>query len=139
MRDGIISVAYAPEHGAFVFGTFLDSLADAPSFPLSLLDYRRVLDRVLRDPRSRCVVAVPAGHPDDLLGWACAYDAALVFAYTRYVVRRKGVATVLVAELGLPIPLPVVYWTRACSRIAATGKLLYFDVDALERISKLVH
>lgn len=142
MAEGLEFLAYDPEaHGAFVAGTFRASLQD--NLPWSLGDvkpHRVTLTHVLRSPKAQALVAVPKGHPDDLLGWAAAYDGALVFAYVRHIVRKRGIATALMEALGLRderFAIPVVFWTRACSRIAADGRALFFDTDTLEAISAM--
>lgn len=139
--EGIDLLAYDPgAHGAFVNGTFRAALQDSP--PWSLTDvkpHRATLAKLLRDTRSSALIAVPKGHPDDLLGWALAIDGSLVFAYVRHIVRKRGIASALLLGLGLSgqQPVPVVFWTRACSRMAANGCPLFFDTDSLEAVTAM--
>jgi hypothetical protein len=45
-----------------------------------------------RRPGLRLCVARVAGSPDDLIGWAASLDGVLVYAYTRFHLRRNGYA-----------------------------------------------
>src|SRR3981081_2592959 len=42
------------------------------------------------------MVAVVEDYPEVILGWACADDATLHYAYTKSPLRRRGIATQLV-------------------------------------------
>jgi len=119
-----VAVGYDPAvHAAFV----RDSWARGAQEP------RERLDELLREEGSRCVVAHLRGRPDDFLGWAARTADALVFAYTKPVVRKRGLARGLVTALGFSetpgvaeAPLPLLIWTPSAQRLAAEGWPLYY-------------
>lgn len=139
--NGVELVPYSPcDHAGFVVGTFAASLSEEfPWRQSSMRPHKRILERVLRDPECRAFVAVPRGHGDDFLGWAASIGGALVYAHVKPIVQRQGVGRTLIDALGISPPVPVIYWTRTCSRLVVEGKPFYFDTVALERLTELVH
>jgi hypothetical protein len=138
---GVELVPYAEKHAPFVVGTFADRLLAHPNVwhGKPVREHKKVLRQVLRHPAAGAIVAIPRGYPDDFVGWAAAFEGVLVFAFVRENLRRLGYARGMLAALGLDAPIPVAYWTRDCSLMAAGGKPLFFDVPALDRLSSLVH
>lgn len=115
--------AYDPDqHGAFVRSTFsLGALRDGSRAS------RRRFDSLLELDGSRCLVAETR---DDRLfaGWAGRTDAALIFAYVKPAVRRRGLAAWLLRELGFTDgkPIPLMFWTPSAMEIAAdNGRVFY--------------
>jgi GNAT superfamily N-acetyltransferase len=83
----------------------------------SISDHVIELDRLLRDPRARTVIASLENYPDQVFGWACAIDGALWFAYVGKEYRRWGLGSQLAIELGIAPPFPLVYWTHHAEKI----------------------
>jgi GNAT superfamily N-acetyltransferase len=141
---GVSLVPYQRAHADFVVGSFGASIRrESPWSSTNVRAHMDALERVLRDPGTRALVAIPTGHADDLIGWAVQSDGALVFAYVRYALRGQGIGRALLdaAFDGIPegITTPVVYWTRAATRYARAGHRYAFDTEALDRIARLAH
>ena len=92
------------------------------------------LARRLRRPDTRCLVAHVPGDADSLLGWAAVQAGAVVWAYSRDLfgkVRRRGLATSLLLELGVDVsePTPLLYWSPDAAEIAARGYRIYYSPE----------
>lgn len=116
-------VEYAAEaHGAFVRSTWAHgALRDGSR------SSRRVLDELLAQPGSRCVVALTRGE-QRLAGWGARKGASLIFAYVKPAVRGRGLGSLVVERLGLDNagPIPLLVWTPSSQAIAAAGRRRVF-------------
>lgn len=108
------------KHGPFVFNTFAESMREAPFWcdqPLPMLV--DAFKRALTD--GQCWVATAVDDADAFLGWVACKPArnALVYAFTKYPMRRMGVWSSLCIDASLDFdkPLAVTFWTRAARRI----------------------
>jgi len=111
-------------HGAFVRSTWAHgALRDGTRAA------RQALDAKLRQDGAKCVVAHVRDAPAELVGWA-AREAAnrLLFAYVIVVMRRRGLARVMLGALGFDAtrPVPLTVWTPSSQAIAASGRPVYF-------------
>lgn len=107
------TTAFDPEaHGAFVYETFTSQTGKE----------RRELRRVLQRNPVRLLVATPYDDATALMSWAAVLPGnRLVFAYTKFVFRRMGIASTMAIAMGLDFTKRVdcLFWTRCLNRIAA--------------------
>lgn len=123
---------YDPDkHGAWVrsiwaHGALRDGSAAA----------RAKLDELLARHGSWAIVAHPHGMPDRYVGWAARTQDALIFAYVLPLMRRRGIATLLFAEMGYTErPIPLLHWTPSAQRIAASAGTVYHAMYNLEVVN----
>ena len=126
------------EQHRFAKSTFVDSLTEIAESPASArVAFGKIIHRVLVDPRTVSVVAFPCGYPDEQLGWAASVDGVLVFVYVRYHFRRKGLGTMLAAQVvDADGPIRLAYWTRAAGRMALGGYPIIHDVCAQSELAR---
>lgn len=131
MRDEIDVVPYdAEKHGAWVVSTFLESVTEPgglyATVPWSSL--RGQLAHWLA--AGRCQVATVKGDGDAFAAWAITGPAGeLVYAYTKFLYRRMGLAGILTGA-SREKPVGLVYWTRAAMRLVRDrGYRLYHVVS----------
>lgn len=125
----IVLSEYDPaRHAGFVYG----SIAHRASPVISSDEATALLARLLPHAETKCIVAAVRDHSDDLVGWAASFRDRLLYAYVRFVARRRGIGAQLVGALRLPTPTGVLIWTWACGRIAQKHPVIYFDASALE-------
>ena len=135
-------VPFDPEkHGHFVFDSFRMSLRQ--QFPWSHVPAGVLLDqlkRALASPGTTALVATVdvADEPEDLIaGWCVGVPKAneVVYAFTRYSMRRMGIGSTLALACGVDLtkPVDVRYWTRAAERISKhPGYDLAFSICGFE-------
>lgn len=133
--SSIAVVAFDPAiHGPWVYDSFRQSLADQwPWAHVRSAVLLNELKRALASPDTCALVAVAPDDPDAFLGWIAAvpFRNEVVFAFTKYAVRRMGVGSALAraADIALAAPVGLRYWTRAAERIGRRpGWHLYFRV-----------
>lgn len=110
---------YVPAtHGAFVRSTWAFGAQRDGS-----RDSRRHLDELLSQRDAQCLVASVRGQPDMLAGWGARARHALIFAYVKPVLRKRGLGTLIIERLGLDAagPIPLLVWTPSSQAIAAAG------------------
>lgn len=128
----------ARDHHRFAKSTFVDALTEIAESPASARPaFSKIIHRVLVDPRTVSVVAWPRGYPDEQLGWAASIDGVLVFVYVKYRFRRKGLGTMLAAQvLDSDGPIRLAYWTRAAGRMALGGYPIVHDSCAQSELAR---
>lgn len=80
-------------------------------------DHVAELDRLVRSPVARTVVASLESRPDQVFGWAMAVDGTLWFAYVGKDYRRWGLGSQLATSLVGSTPMPLTYWTHHAEKI----------------------
>lgn len=90
------------------------------------------LKRELATPGTDTRIACPHGMGDSFIGWySCRpREGQVVYAFTKYSMRRQGIATTALESMGIDFNGDVWlrFWTPASARIAGKGnKLLVFD------------
>lgn len=128
-------VHFQPDkHGPWVYDSFRQSLADQwPWAQMRSVTLLNDLKRTLAAPGTVALVAVLPSDPDIFLGWIVAVPMRneVVFAFTKYSLRRQGIGSILAhaAAVALSAPIGIRYWTRAAERIGRRpGWHLYFRV-----------
>lgn len=99
---------------------------------------RAVMVRLLQKATARVCVTHVAGSPDDLIGWAAAVDGVLVYAYTRFHLRKNGYGALAIGAV-VPDAAPVrcACWTPSAQRLADHGFPLVFDYRARMALERL--
>jgi hypothetical protein len=131
----LVVVNAGREHMAWIGNSFVKSLCDSMGDGYDARMDRDAIGRAMRDPAATALVVAPVGSPDDFVGWAVGIGGAVVFAYVRYIHRRMGIGSNLMAMVTdcLP-PWRFCYWTRAISRMSVKGFPCLHDVDAHEKL-----
>lgn len=102
---------------SFSFGAIRDGSRSA----------RQRLDELLALNGSRCLVAETRGE-GRFAGWGARTKDALIFAYVKPEVRRRGLAAWMLRDLGFDDgkPIPLLFWTPSAQEIAAdSGRVFY--------------
>lgn len=123
-------------HRSFIFDTFRRSTGHWPWSEMHRPRLQERLRHELASPGTDTCLAVPHGMPDDFLGWySVRKPNVIVYGFTKYSMRRQGVATRALAEMGVELqparncmPTWLVFWTPAAARIGGNGRLLMFDL-----------
>lgn len=116
-------------HGAFVRSTFRDSLSEQSPWRFAGIEpHVSGVDRLLRGYGQCRVVESSAG---DVLGWALWVGPALVYAYTRFVARRRGVLRRLLAEKAEQGRAIQYAYTTRVGRLLEARHVLYWDPEIL--------
>lgn len=116
-------------HQGFVFDAIVQDAGEWPYEGQRRQDLRVRFHQALRHCDTRCEIA---WDPEEsaaigsqvLLGFACVSRGVIVQCYVRHMMRQVGLATQLLARLGIDTkaaPVPLLFWTPAASRIAAKG------------------
>lgn len=126
------------EHHRMAQTTFVDAMSEIAESPQAARDsFRKIIHRVLVDPRTVSAIAWPRGYPDEHMGWAAARDGVLVFVYVKYRYRRKGLGTMLAAHvIDAEGPIRLAYWTRAAGRMALGGYPIVHDSCAQSELAR---
>lgn len=101
-------------------------------------EQKRALMRVLHLGAGACVIAVPRGYCDDFVGWALELNGSLAFAYVREPFRRQGIASAMLCELPVRLPLVTAYWTDTAEAIAQAGFPIGYDIHAYRALLAFV-
>jgi hypothetical protein len=120
-------------HLCFILDTYQRSLAGTEEKSYVLISADKLKARLQFEARGKIeqsVVAYPAGHPDDLLGWASANKGRLEFAYVVRSFRRLGICSEMLARV-LPDghPYQLVNWTKSAELIRRAGFPVVWDCD----------
>lgn len=137
------------KHGAYLFGSLADSMAEIEPFATMLkgetavrVAFHRTLGaqmkRTLASPGTVAKVAVSAEEPDQILGVVVARPEAneIVWCSVKYPFRRMGLGVELATSAGIDTtkPIAVRHWTFAAERIAQRdGWRLFHKVTDEER------
>ena len=127
-------VAPTPAAAAWIGDSLRHSLMDAETSDRRRL--HRGIQALTRHHGATVLVAIPAAHPDDYLGWAIGVGGCIAYVYVRQIVRRTGLGHMLieaVAPLSGRASLPALAWTRAASRMAAAGYRWHHDLDRVRQ------
>jgi hypothetical protein len=141
---------YTEAAHAFVYSTFWDSLrVGADLSKDERVACERALKRAMLDPSTKAVLAHPAGHQEELFGWAVSTPDFLAYVYVVHSYRRSALADVMGDDgrhLGSQLirhvdgvwpVVPAALWTRDSSRMAAAGYPIRYDLDQAERFMRL--
>ena len=138
MTDSFDLLPFEPgddSQAAFVYDTFRKS---TDHWPWCEMHRGRLMDRLrheLAAPGTTVRIATPGGMPGSFIGWyAARAPDTIVYGFTRYSMRRQGVATAAFERMGVRVGpgalVPVIFWSPACARLAGLGLPIYFDVRA---------
>lgn len=89
--------------------------------PILARTHMEAMARMLRSDIARCLVAVPRGYPDDLVGWIAYVPEGALFCYVRRRFRGDRIGTALVRSVSPEYPVPLAYWTADAANSAAHG------------------
>lgn len=131
-HEGLIAVPYDRDlHENFVLDSFRKSYRAGGDQHIVIAGSVFELRDYLRRPETVTLVAADEQDPDIIAAWASVRRVTVpvvLYAYTKAVMGRKGVATWLLKECGAgEPPWAVRFWTSVSATIAARGKPIYFQ------------